>query len=114
MLLQKRGWSYQFADVRPADVVSTVLVEGCDATFYWEVRPREEGDLRGTVWLYLRLIPKTGGQEIRQPVSAQVIEIRSMSLLGWTGSEVRVAGVVGFVLGLVMGIPILVVRRANS
>jgi hypothetical protein len=41
-----------FADVRPADIVSTALGEGGAATFYWDVNPREEGELRGTVWLY--------------------------------------------------------------
>ena len=93
-----------FADVRPADVVSTALVEGGAATFYWEVNPREEEDLRGTVWLYLRLIPKAGGEETRQPVSAQLIGIRSKSMMGRTGSEARVWGVVGTILGLGLGI----------
>jgi hypothetical protein len=90
-----------FADVRPADIVSTALGEGGAATFYWEVNPREEGELRGTVWLYLRLVPQAGGEETRQPVSAQLIGIRSKSMLGRTGSQARALGVVGLLLGLV-------------
>ena len=89
------------ADVRPADTVSTALVEGGGATFYWEVSPREEGALRGTVWLYLRFVPKAGGEETRQPVSAQLVEVRSQSMLGRSGTEARGIGVVGTVLGLV-------------
>lgn len=92
-----------FADVRPENVISTTLEKGGAATFYWDVNPRVEGDLRGTVWLYLRLVPKAGGEEIRQPVSAQLIEISSKSVLGRTGTEARAAGVIGSILGLVLG-----------
>jgi hypothetical protein len=101
-----------FADVRPADIVSTALGEGGAATFYWDVNPREEGELRGTVWLYLRLVPKAGGDETRQPVSAQLIGIRSKSVLGRTGSQARALGVIGVIVGLVMGFP-FIRRRAR-
>jgi len=100
-----------FADVRPAEVVSTALGEGSAATFYWEVNPRDVGELRGTVWLYLRLVPKAGGPagETRRAVSAQLIGIRSKSVLGRTGSQARAAGVVGLIVGLALGI--LSIRR---
>lgn len=88
------------ADVRPAELVSAALVEGGGATFYWQVNPHEEGALRGTVWLYLRFIPKAGGEETRQPVSAQLVEVRSQSMLGRSGSEARLLGVIGFVVGI--------------
>lgn len=93
-----------FANVRPADVVSTALVEGGVATFYWDVNPHEAGELHGTVWLYLRLVPQAGGEETRQPVSAQLVKIRSKSMLGRTGSQARAAGVVGLIVGLALGI----------
>jgi hypothetical protein len=99
------------ANVRPADTVSTALVEGGGATFYWEVSPREEGALRGTVWLYLRFVPKAGGEETRQPVSAQLVEVRSRSLLKRTGAQARVVGIVGFVIGLAILISVLWSRR---
>ena len=102
-----------FANVRPAEVVSTALAEGGGATFYWEVNPREAGDLRGTVWLYLRLVPKAGGEETRQPVSAQLIGISSKSVLGRTGSEARVLGVIGLIVGLALGIPFVRVHRTS-
>jgi hypothetical protein len=93
-----------FADVRPADVVSTSLAQGGAATFYWDVAPRLEGGLRGTVWLYLRLVPKAGGEEMRQPVSAQLLEISSKSVLGRTGSEARGVGVATSLLGVGLGL----------
>ena len=103
-----------FADVRPAEVVSTALTEGGAATFYWDVNPHEEGELRGTVWLYLRLVPKAGGEETRQPVSAQLIGISSKSVLGRTGSQARAAGVVGLIVGLALGILFARVRRTSQ
>jgi len=102
-----------FADVRPADIVSTALGEGGAATFYWEVNPHETGDLRGTVWLYLRFIPRAGGEETRQPVAAQLIDIRSKSILGRTGGEARAIGVVGSLVGLLLGFPFAQVRRTS-
>ena len=103
-----------FANVRPADIVSTALGQGGAATFYWEVTPREQGVSRGTAWLYLRLIPKAGGPagETRGAVSAQLVAIRSTSVLGRTGSQARAMGVVGSLVGLWLGFPFLRTRRA--
>jgi len=112
-LIAEARLDMSLADVRPLDLISTALVEGGKATFYWEVYPRQAGTLRGTIWLYLRFIPKTGGEEFRQPVSAQLIEIRSRSLLGWTGSVVRSAGVIVFLLGLTLGSLILYSSRVK-
>lgn len=94
-----------FTDVRPADVILTRLGQGETVTFYWEVNPREAGKLRGTLWLYLRLVPRTGGEESRQPVSAQLLEIRSSKFLGLTGRQARGTGLLALLVGLLPGIP---------
>lgn len=96
---------FEGADARPADLVSATLDEGGAPTFYWEVTPRGVGEARGTVWLYLRFVPKSGGEETRGPVSAQLVAIRSKSMLGRTGSEARLLGVVGGLIGLALLIP---------
>ena len=94
-----------FAEVRPANLVSTTLSSGGTATFYWEIRPREEGTLRGEVWLYARFVPKEGdGEETRIPVSVQQVQVRSGGMWTRTGSEARAMGVVGTVIGLGLGI----------
>ena len=100
-----------FANVRPANIISTPLAPGGSASFYWEVAPGELGTLRGTLWVYLRFIPKQGGDEIRQPVSAQMVEIRSGSMGGRTGSQARAVGAAGFAVGLALGIPWVWKRR---
>lgn len=93
-----------FAEVRPADLVSTTLSPGGTATFYWEIRPREEGTLRGEVWVYVRFVPKGGdGEETRIAVSVQQVEVRSGSAWKRTGSEARTLGVVGTLIGLALG-----------
>jgi hypothetical protein len=104
------------ADARPADLVSAALAEGTSPTFYWEVTQREAGAARGTVWLYLRFVPKAGGPagETRGPVLAQRVEARSRSVLGRTGSEARVWGIVGLVIGAGVGILSFRGRRDKS
>ena len=92
-----------FAEVRPADMVSTTLSPGGTATFYWEIRPREEGEVRGDLWVYVRFVPKGGGEEIQVPVSVQQVSIRSGSMWKRTGSEARLTGVIGALAGLMLG-----------
>ncbi len=92
-----------FAEVRPADLVSTTLSPGGTATFYWEIRPREEGEVRGDLWVYVRFVPKGGGEEIQVPVSVQQVSIRSGSMWKRTGSEARLTGVIGALAGLMLG-----------
>ncbi len=95
-----------FADVRPADVISTPLAAAGSATFYWEVRaPSEVQNVSGTAWLFLRFIPKAGGEETRQAVSAQPVQISPTFMLKRTGAQARVIGVVGAVVGLALALP---------
>lgn len=101
------------ADVRPESLISTTLAENGKATFYWEVHPRQPGDLTGTVWLYLRPTPESGISEIRQPVYAHPMEIRSRLFWGMNGSTIRIVGVSGLILGLALSLPILTPRRGK-
>lgn len=87
----------------PAGTVSEPLVPGQSVSFFWSVRPSEVGRSEGTIWLYLRFVPKDGGPEIRQPISAQVIEIESVTLLGVHASAARPLGVLGVFVSVVLG-----------
>jgi len=93
-----------FADARPADTISATLSPGGTATFYWEIRPRESGTLRGEAWVYVRFVPKgADGVEVRLPVSVQQVTIRSGAMWKRTGREARLAGSVGALIGLAIG-----------
>jgi hypothetical protein len=92
-------------EVRPMDVISEPLAPGNTATFYWSIRPEQAGIYRGTVWLYLRFVDKQSGEESRKTVSAQLVEIEAVNLLGLSGSFARTTGVVGSVVGTIIGFP---------
>jgi hypothetical protein len=94
-------------DVQPSDLISEPLTQGQSATFYWSVRPREAGLYRGTIWLHLRFVDRSSGEESRKTVSAQMVEIEAVNLLGLPLGVVRGMGAVGSVLGGVLGFPFL-------
>jgi len=94
-------------EMTPADVASQPLAQGQSVTFYWSIRPPETGIYRGTVWLYLRFVDKQNGEESQKAVSAQLLEIEAVNLLGLSGSFARTTGVIGSVVGTVIGFPFL-------
>lgn len=94
-------------EVKPTDLISEPLSPGQSATFYWSVRPQDVGKYRGTVWLYLRFVEKSNGEESRVTVSAQIIEIEAVKLLGLSLGAARGVGAVGSVIGGILGFPFL-------
>jgi len=91
--------------VIPADTVSEPLLPGESVTFYWSVSPAESGEYRGTIWFYLRYIPKDGGEEMVKTVSVQFVEIRATTFLGAKVGPARVVGAIGSFIGAVLGFP---------
>jgi hypothetical protein len=91
--------------VSPLDLISQTLSRGQAVSFFWSVRPEESGTYRGTVWFYLRFVDKISGEESQRTVSAQLVEIEAVNLLGLPANLVRTAGGVGSVIGAVVGFP---------
>ena len=91
--------------VSPPELVSQTLSKGQSLNFYWSVRPTDVGVYRGTIWFYLRFVDKVSGEESRRAVSAQLVEIEAVNLLGFPVRLVRTVGGVGSVLGAVIGFP---------
>lgn len=91
--------------VSPPDLISQTLSKGQAVNFYWSVRPSEVGNYRGTVWFYLRFVDKVSGEESRETVSAQLVEIEAVSFLGLPANLVRAAGGIGSVVGAIIGFP---------
>lgn len=92
-------------EVRPADLISIPLAQGQSATFTWSIRPPDVGVYRGTIWLYLRFVDKLSSEESQITVSAQIVEIEAVNLLGLSGSFARTAGLIGSAVGTVIGFP---------
>ena len=91
-------------EVLPADTISQPLLKGQSVTFYWSVSSDEIGVYRGTVWLYLRFLPLDGGPASERPLSAQIVEIETVNLLGLGGTPARILGGVGMLLGGMLGL----------
>jgi hypothetical protein len=92
-------------EVSPPDLFSQTLSQGQTIRFFWSVRPREVGVYRGTIWLYLRFVDKSSGEESRKTVSAQIVEIEAVNLFGLSANFARGTGIVGSVIGAVIGFP---------
>jgi hypothetical protein len=92
--------------VQPSGLISAPVSQGQKAVFYWTLRPGEAGKYHGTIWLYVRAIDKLTGQESRETVSAQIIEIESVKFLGLVINRVRLIGLVGAVVGLFLSLPL--------
>jgi hypothetical protein len=96
--------------VQPSELISAPVSQGQTAVFYWTLRPGEPGNFRGTIWLYLTTVDKLTGEQSRQTVSAQIVDLEAVKLLGFTTNRVRILGLVGFVIGLFLFLPILEAR----
>jgi hypothetical protein len=94
-------------EVKPSELISEPLTQGTSATFYWSIRPTDVGKYRGTIWLYLRFVNKATGEESRNTVSAQIVDIEATNFLGLSANLARSTGVVGSVLGTIIGFPFL-------
>ena len=92
-------------DVRPTELISAPISQGQPAVFYWTLRPDAVGRYGGTIWLYIRTVDRLTGQESRETISAQIVEIDSVRFLGLKANQVRILGMVGIVIGLLLSLP---------
>ena len=93
--------------VSPPGLASQPLAQGQSVSFYWSIRPDGVGVYRGTVWLYLRFVERSSGEESQKAISAQPVEIEAVNFLGLPGDLARAFGVVGSIAGTVIGFPFL-------
>ena len=100
-------------DIHPSDLISAPIAQGQTPVFYWTLRPHTAGTYEGTIWLYIRTVDNVTGQEHRETVSAQKVEIDSVILLGLTANQARIAGLVSTVIGLALSLPFILDRMKN-
>jgi hypothetical protein len=94
-------------EVDPAGTLTRPLFLDQAVHFEWNLIPMQAGVYEGTVWLYLRFMPKDGSPGHSWPVSVQRVEIRACSLLGLSGLQARRMGGAGTLLGLVLASDLL-------
>jgi len=73
--------------VQPDDLTSLSLRPGETVTFRWNVRSTEIGRFRGTVWLYLRFLPLSGGPESREASRYWISRLKPSIFLAWADRE---------------------------
>ncbi len=93
--------------VAPQGMVSQPMRPGQNIFFSWSISPSQLGQYRGTLWLYLNLVPKNGGNADQLTLLAPEIQIESVSVLGLPGPVARWSGVAGTSLSFVFGFPFI-------
>ncbi len=92
-------------EVRPSDTVIEPLLPGQSVIFYWMIKPSSPGNYRGTAWLHIRFVNNATGEDIEKVISAQILEIEVVDLLGSSANRIRSTGIVSFVLGGFLSFP---------
>ncbi len=90
----------------PASTISEPMAAGRELNLYWQARPAAPGKYKGTLWLYLNLVPKAGGEVERRPLVARPIEMQVTPVLGLPAFIVRWACIVGVGLAALLGMPL--------
>lgn len=76
------------------------LKPGIPVKFRWDLRPYDDDNVSGNLWVYLVLVSTEEGEVFRRALSAQELNIDVISLFGLPGSTTRILGVIGIALGL--------------
>jgi len=98
----------------PSGLSSEALGPGNRAQFTWQVRPQSTGSLDGRVWLYLRFVPKGGGDVVERPLNVQSVTIRVVTLFGRDAGQVSQTGLIAFGIGFVLLLPHVMVLSRRS
>ena len=93
--------------VVPQGTVQEPLRRGQVLNFYWSIQPQQIGRTRGTLWLFLNILPKRGGESERKALLAKQMELETVSVLGVSANLARWLGAIGAVLSVVLGFPFL-------
>jgi hypothetical protein len=93
--------------VSPDGAVRQTMLPGQTLIFYWSVSPSQAGSYRGTLWVYLDLVPKAGGETDQRTLIAHRIDIQSNTVFGLTATTARWFGAGGAVFSSILGFPFL-------
>ena len=78
-------------DIDPPGVMSKNILPGQKINFTWMIDGKSAGEYKGTIWLYLNLIPKQSSEKsIKETLIAKPIKISVRNFLGLKINFVRV------------------------
>jgi hypothetical protein len=99
------------ARVAPGDELTQPVVP-CQVLFQaWTLRPMTSEPLDGTIWLHLETTVSKNGNSPGRPIAALPVTITPTSLVGLTGSQARLVGILAVLIGLILNIDLLVRRK---
>ena len=91
----------------PQGTIQEPLRRGQVLHFYWSIQTQQIGRTRGTLWLFLNLIPKDEGEPDRKALLSKQLEIETVSVLGLPANLARWTGAIGTAFSVVLGFPFL-------
>jgi hypothetical protein len=91
-------------DYTPRGEMVEPMRPGVPVVFSWSISPQNVGTYRGTVWVHLQFIPLDGSEPSRRVLSAQVLELDAVNLLGLGGTPARLIGAVGAMVGAFLSV----------
>ena len=93
--------------IEPAGSQSEPLRPGRAVSFDWRVHANSPGTFQGSLWLYLNIVPKAGGDVERRTLLAPLIEMRASSFLGLNQYWADGLGVAGLIASSMLGVPFI-------
>jgi hypothetical protein len=94
-------------NISPDGAVRQTMLPGQTLIFYWSISPSQAGSYRGTLWVYLDLVPKAGGGMDQRTLIAHRIDIQSNTVFGLPATTARWFGAGGAMLSSILGFPFL-------
>ncbi|PKO12318.1 MAG: hypothetical protein CVU39_24540 [Chloroflexi bacterium HGW-Chloroflexi-10] len=94
--------------IYPAGTTSVNMQKGKTVRLFWSISPKQTGYFRGTIWVYINMIPKEGGGPVIQEVLiSKPIEIKGVSVLGMPANVTRWVGFIGATTSGFLGLPFI-------
>jgi hypothetical protein len=100
------------ADLTPAGVMKTSLLEGQEVSMQWSVQTESREDTSGIFWVHFNFITDDESTpDYRTAVLARSVEIPTQTLMGLSTRWVAAASSVFLVMALFLGLPNLAVSK---
>lgn len=93
--------------VTPEGEISEPLRPGQPLSLQWMVSQVKPGVFNGTAWVYLRIIPRSGGEPTERAVAAFPLRLRIVNYGGLSAVTLRVLAGIGTAAGLALILPLL-------